>query len=64
MAAVAKYHLPSRVRSDQETENILVAQYILEKHGAEKHTMVTGCGVHKQRIERLWRDMHYPSRNG
>ena len=58
MAAVAKHHVPSRVRSDQGTENILVAQYMLEKRGADRRSMITGCSVHNQRIERLWRDMH------
>ena len=58
VAAVWRHHLPSRVHSDQGTENILVAQYMLEKRGADRRSMITGCSVHNQRIERLWKDMH------
>lgn len=58
LSAVEKHHLPSRVCSDQGTENIMVAQHMIEKRGAERHSMITGNSVHNQRIERLWRDMH------
>ena len=37
---------------------MLVAQHMIERHGAERHSMTTGSSIHYQRIERLWRDMH------
>ncbi len=56
--AIQRHHLPSRVRSDQGMENILVARHMIEKRGAQRNSMITGSSTHNQRIERLWRDMH------
>ena len=39
-------------------KKIFVAQHMIEKRGAHRRSMITGCSVHNQRIERLWRDMH------
>ena len=57
VGAAHAHNLLSRVRSDQGRENVLVAQYMIEKRGAERRSMITGCSVHNQRIERLWRDV-------
>jgi hypothetical protein len=58
LAAIRRYHVPSRVRSDQGGENTLVAQYMIENRGVDRNSMIVGSSVHNQRIERLWRDMH------
>ena len=57
LKAIQHYGLPSRARSDQGRENLLVAQHMLEHRGGERRSMVTGSSVHNQRIEQLWRDM-------
>ena len=59
LIAVGHYHLPSRVRTDQGTENVLVAQHMLEHRGAGRSSIITGSSIHNQRIERLWRDVHH-----
>lgn len=56
--AIQLFNLPSRVRSDQGSENLMVARHMIEKRGSERRSMLTGSSTHNQRIERLWRDMH------
>ena len=58
LGAVLQYGLPSRLRYDQGGENRLVALHILHHRGERRSNVIVGSSVHKQCMERFWRDMH------
>ena len=45
LSAVQQHQLPSRVRTDQGGENILVAQHMIERRGAEGRSAITGLSA-------------------
>ena len=57
MEACKHFCVPTRIRTDHETENLAVARAMLEIKGAETNPVFTGQSVHNQKIERCWMDL-------
>ncbi|KAF4590092.1 hypothetical protein EYR38_009390 [Pleurotus pulmonarius] len=55
--AVEVHGIPSRVRADYGTENVLVAALMEALKGVDRGSYIWGRSVHNVRIERLWRDI-------
>ena len=56
LQAILIHGAPSRVRGDHGGENSLIAQWMIEHVGPNRHSFITGSSKHNTRIERLWRD--------
>ena len=62
--ATLQYGIPTRVRADHGSENVLVKDFINSYHRArnpENTTVkyfIAGKSVHNQRIERYWRELN------
>ena len=58
MKGVQTYGIPSQVQSDKGEKNVLIPDFMIPNRGPEHGSMICGKSTHKQRIERLWRDVY------
>ena len=56
--AIAKYNMPSRVRSDLGLENLEVGRLMLSTRGLNRGSVIIGPLAHNQRIERHLREVN------
>ena len=57
LSACKAYFTPSGIRTDQGTEYVDMARWMLETRGFNRKSYITGSFVHNTRIERLWREV-------
>jgi hypothetical protein len=56
--ARSQWGIPHRCRGDRGSENVLVAEWMINHRGINRGSYIFGRSIHNQRIERLWRDVY------
>lgn len=56
--AVDVFGLPHHVRGDAGSENIDIAQFMIDNRGANRGRFMVGRSVHNQRLERFWGEVN------